>query len=459
MAYNRTTFLNLEIVQVENEQIIHNEVSLGRWILDAIILLFSKGESYDLKKRIEIKPLGFFYIPDIYLEKGCIALQLTGKTIIEIKNNLLFDTEIRQSEIYKYLIDQSLVDNLVVVYIHADKVPHINQDLSGNITLANADSFVNQIKKAINDEEGDVVKALNSTKPISKDWHSGREDRLINAINDYNRFDSVLFLGAGVSASANVPNWNELLKGLMNHKDVYCKDYYDEVYQEMNFSNLMTARYIRKVANLDKKSLVESVRKLLYSNKEYESDLVAAICAMVKGNDKVRSIITYNYDTLIEEGLNNIGKRSFSIYKNNRGEGNDFPIYHVHGIVYRNSFSDAFEDIVLSEEDYHDVYSQVFDWSNVEQLHALTRCTCFFIGLSLKDPNLRRLLEIAKKRSGKSVRHYAFLERTSFSDNVEVREKDFEIRENLLADLGLNVIWYEGGNYHKELPILLQQFC
>lgn len=53
------------------------------------------------------------------------------------------------------------------------------------------------------------------------------------------------------------------------------------------------------------------------------------------------------------------------------------------------------EEIVLIENDNHRIYSEVFDWSNVEQLRALTRCTCFFAGLSLKDPNLRRLLEIA----------------------------------------------------------------
>ena len=114
--------------------------------------------------------------------------------------------------------------------------------------------------------------------------------------------------------------------------------------------------------------------------------------------------------------------------------------------------------VVLTEDDYHQVYSEVFDWSNVEQLHALTRCTCFFIGLSLNDPNLRRLLEIAQRGSSKSVRHYVFLERKSEYEIIEKAEKDFQIRENMLADLGLNVIWYKGNDEHKELPELLKLF-
>ncbi len=76
----------------------------------------------------------------------------------------------------------------------------------------------------------------------------------------------------------------------------------------------------------------------------------------------------------------------------------------------------------------------------------------------MKDPNLRRLLEIAKRYSGNAVRHYVFLERKSFTDNIKKSEVDYQIRENIMADLGLNVIWYKGDENHKELPELLKRF-
>lgn len=133
-------------------------------------------------------------------------------------------------------------------------------------------------------------------------------------------------------------------------------------------------------------------------------------------------------------------------------------MYHVHGIVFPERENSSVEDIVLTEDDYHRVYSEVFDWSNVEQLHALTRCTCLFIGLSMNDPNLRRLLEVAQRDSGKSVRHYVFLERKCAYNDKNKIEKDFQTREDMLADLGLSVIWYNGNDNHKELPELLAQF-
>ena len=32
-----------------------------------------------------------------------------------------------------------------------------------------------------------------------------------------------------------------------------------------------------------------------------------------------------------------------------------------------------------------------------------------------------------------------------------------QTRESILADLGLNVIWYKGGNNHQELHIILDE--
>ena len=88
MGYERKkTLFDLSIVDVDNGQIVQNEISLGRWIVDAITLLLSLGESYNLAEEIPIKQLGITYIPTLYLSKGCDALDLKGSTIIEIRNN------------------------------------------------------------------------------------------------------------------------------------------------------------------------------------------------------------------------------------------------------------------------------------------------------------------------------------------------------------------------------------
>lgn len=461
MGYNRKAVLfDLGIVEVSNDQILQNEISLGRWIVDAIGLLLSCEESYNLAQEIPIKKLGFSYIPTIYLPKGCDALSLNGSTIIEIRNNLLYDTEIRQSKIYKILVNDGIVDNLIIVYINSNQSFQQEENIQSHIRFIDASTFVTKAKDAINAGKGEVNAALIGEKQgINITWETIRNERLKKAINDFYRYDSVIFAGAGVSASAKIPDWQTLLKRLLADGSIISLDDFENVYKSMNSSNLLTARYIEKSLNANKKVIVEKIRQLLYSNDSFrESCLIATICELILKQKNLRSVITYNYDTLIEDCLKTKDKSCFSVYKNSRDESNSFPVYHVHGIVFRNNDNELPEDIVLTEDDYHRVYSEVFDWSNVEQLHALTRCTCFFIGLSLNDPNLRRLLEIAQRDSGKSVRHYVFLERESAYDEVEKAEKDFQIRENMLADLGLNVIWYKGYDEHRELPKLLKLF-
>lgn len=447
------------MVDVGNDQIIQNELSLGKWIVDALSLLLTGGESYDLRKLIQIKKLGFSYIPDIYLERGCEALQLKGKTIIEIKKNLLLDTEIRQSEVYKILTDDGLVDNLYIIYINSNQVSLESSHFIGRITFVNANAFINKAKEAIRAGKGTINEALRKGKKKNrKSWIEIREERLANAINDFNRYNTAIFAGAGVSASAKIPDWQSLLRNLLADDSIFTTDDFVNVFKSSDCSNLVTARYIEKTLNVDKKTLIQKIRGMLYPNDYHaESELIKTICRLIVQQKNLRSVITYNYDTLIEECLTREGKSCFSVYKNNRDDSNSFPVYHVHGIVFRNSEHNFDEEIVLTENDYHRVYSEVFDWSNVEQIHALAQYTCFFIGLSLNDPNLRRLLEIAHRDSS-TVRHYVFLQRKSAYSELEKAEKDFQTRENMFADLGLNVIWYKGDDCHKELPELLKRF-
>ena len=458
MAYIRQAFLDPKIVNVENDEILENEVSLARWIADSTLLLFSIDESCDFQMQFYIPELETIYIPDLYFKNGLKALNYEGSTIIQLKENLLYESEINQTDLYEHLIKEERVNNIIVVYIHSGS--EIKERISSNnhVQFEDGSVFINKIKDAINEGKGQVLSEIRKrNKP--KTWKDIREDILTKAINDFNRYNSVLFLGAGVSVSAKLPNWNSLLKQLLPNEDIIKESDFDDIFEEMDFSNLVMARYIQKTLKKSELSNVtDKIRSIFYSHaKRKKSKLVSEICRMVIKQKNVRSVITYNYDTLIEDALKK-RRRCFSVYRNNRDENNSFPIYHVHGIIFPEVDSNQVEEVVLSEEDYHRIYSEVFDWSNVEQLHALTRCTCYFIGLSMKDPNLRRLLEIAKRDSGTAVRHYVFLERKSFTTDLQKSELDFQIRENLMADLGLNVIWYEGDDNHKELPELLKRF-
>lgn len=153
---------------------------------------------------------------------------------------------------------------------------------------------------------------------------------------------------------------------------------------------------------------------------------------------------------------------------------NTLPIYHVHGIIPKTGPTDT---VVFSEEEYHKRYSNSFHWSNVEQLHALSRMHCFFIGLSMTDPNLRRLLDIAHNMNTTNEdTHFAFLRRTKKNDycmpevqksckyvhiskslvdekkQKEIYDLNYGVIESIFRDLGVQIIWYED---FDELPKLL----
>ena len=117
MAYIRKAFLDTNIGKIDNAEILENEISLGRWLFDALLLIMHSGESCNLQKQIDIGYDKFRLIPDIYLEKGCKSLNILGRTIIEIKKNLLIGTEIKQAEIYRKIKDSDAADKIVLLFI------------------------------------------------------------------------------------------------------------------------------------------------------------------------------------------------------------------------------------------------------------------------------------------------------------------------------------------------------
>jgi len=197
--------------------------------------------------------------------------------------------------------------------------------------------------------------------------------------------------------------------------------------------------------------------------------VLAAIARLCAGDRGFSSVVTYNYDDLLERALDEDGV-GFETLLSQRRQSNALPIYHVHGWLPRDpvpSGTSADSLLVFSEERYHEIYARPEHWSNVVQLSLLRSNSCAFVGLSLQDPNLRRLLETAHQ-SPDCPPHYVFVRRTTpreLTDGViplrpavadALIRTHHRMQEKTLAELGLTVIWVDG---HDELPDLLRSLA
>lgn len=319
-----------------------------------------------------------------------------------------------------------------------------------------------------------------------KDWKKERKKLIERLVDAYKNDDLTLFLGAGVSASAGMPNWNSLLsrllvslisKNLPNSIEVTDSEKYTlaNVLQQLNISSpLLEARYVNSGLG---EGFEQEVSSVLYdgistatSSRLIKS--IANLCVPPRGALGVNAVVTYNFDDLIETELDNIGLKYRSIFRDaDIPSDKELGLFHVHGFLPRrtNLYDGISESLlVFSEKNYHVVMQDPYYWSNLIQLNFFREKTCLLIGLSGTDPNLRRILEIAKKKT-KISRHYILLKRTSNEFFIEkYKEQNISYKENLIEsineihhnllersfdEIGLNIIWYE--DHDQELPDII----
>lgn len=323
----------------------------------------------------------------------------------------------------------------------------------------------------------------NEIRKSSDDWKKSRLDILNEIKKAYKKGNMSLLLGAGVSCSAGFPNWRTLLNSLYANfvNKVFNNDVVaDETLQSItkkfieinNSSTLAAARYLK--AGLSQKDndvhFITAVKKALYDSPKKPSPLMDAIinlCTPKRSGAKIKSVITYNFDDLVEEYLDKVKLEYKTIYKDEEQHDSDeLPIYHVHGFISSRGDIEKDVSLIFSEEAYHKVYSEPYHWSNLVQLATLRENNCLMIGLSLSDPNLRRLLEIAAQKHSKNNRHYVFMQRLSNDNLIDEENKEridiisankiiqthHVIQEMMMSSLGTNIIWFED---YDEIPKLL----
>lgn len=420
------------------------------------------GKDYILSQKIA----NTSFRPDAYISDASNFFEDGGDCFVEIKTQLRSDTLYRLLAHYKEMINKSACRHLLLVYRDA----LVEKSYLKSIPIR----YKRTLKVISFEKLYKIYKSVGDESPASKSQEesSGADSSRIDiAINAFQKGHVTLFLGAGVGKSANMPDWKELLDSILSSSaiqgEVGTAPEYDELEKDCSYSCPVVGRFAVNSLVDDKdfdsaskkygkaiEELRKKIKKKLYAT-SHSSDLVNVLAELTQ-SPNVDSVITYNYDDLLEQKLKGNGYADFMpIYENNRCLPNEKPIYHVHGYVPRNNYIRS--KPILSEKDYHELYKEAFHWTNVEQLHALNRNTCIFIGLSMQDPNLRRLLDISRGILEDNMRdnpHFLFLQKACSQKENENKEAYYSQYERIMHEFGITVIWYEE---HNELPELLKK--
>jgi hypothetical protein len=239
-----------------------------------------------------------------------------------------------------------------------------------------------------------------------------------------------IVLGAGSSIDYGLPGWETLLqkllldsfpqsKGDVPGKSAVLAKLFTKVFSP---NPLIAARYLRQhfKASKLKNAFERAVRDALYEtlDKNFKSNLfseLVQLCIAPGKTPNLDSVITYNYDDILENHLDSINVEipynSISSVGVHAKPG-ELPIYHVHGFLPRKGKLGETNLITLSEDVYHQQYGDTYSWNNLVQINKFRDKVCLFIGLSLTDPNLRRLIDIANTQRGeKDTRHFIIRKR------------------------------------------------
>lgn len=264
-----------------------------------------------------------------------------------------------------------------------------------------------------------------------------------------------IVLGAGVSKEQGAYSWDEMLTQLKDtvKAQTKVKDIQHLVDKVGNTS--LTVAQLYKDMFKTEKHFIWKIHQLLYGQPwrlDSDSELAAvAKLARKFQNNKHFRILTYNYDDFLERYLENehimytvlegikeeyrVNSKRKIFYEMQGNLTGNLPIYHVHGYLPEaHSMSSMRGSVCLTEADYHLLYNQPYSWPIVSQMSFFRENICLFIGCSLADPNVRRLLEISKVDESK---HYAVLNRDGLS------ESDLAIATKHFYRLGVRVIWIE----------------
>jgi len=303
--------------------------------------------------------------------------------------------------------------------------------------------------------------------------------------------DIVLFLGAGVN-EGHLPNWRSLLHSVVEHAVQYglgdrwpAKQRSDVTKWLSGIARELSAPSPYEQASLAKRLLgsqyLHTIHQELHAKvrsgfptMKYEDSrdmsYLGAIVNLCLSNC-VHAVVTYNYDDYLEILIEKeLARRSKSRSKSRSkpilskparlcsqllkySPKTQLPVYHVHGLLPRDGCLPEFDasTFVFSYDEYYRMLLEPFSWQTSYQLYFLQNYICLFLGVSLEDMNMLRLLSHAREYvAGPGV--FVLWSREDlglFECDVELANGVMNVRHALCDEFGVGLV--DCGNEYADV--------
>jgi hypothetical protein len=291
--------------------------------------------------------------------------------------------------------------------------------------------------------------------------------------NAYRQGNLNLYLGAGVSADSGLPTWKQLVVSMYFR---YMKiERWQSIKPFPNYLYAIGEWYLNKTgesldiiirklkSGLDEQLFLKILYDCLYDQLNegryqnpfstfHQNDLLVQITELVAHpGRKINSVVTYNFDDLLEQSLEMKGKNHIPVFNASMVPVNGaLPVYHPHGFMPFNHTEPKKNTgkIILSEDDYNSIANSSNYWANMVQTSLLTQGTGLMIGLSFSDRNLRRLIDLIANIP-LHTNNYIFLKRNSMpdftaEDSAQIKAKaDSIARKMIRAGIKMDRLVYD----------------
>jgi hypothetical protein len=263
------------------------------------------------------------------------------------------------------------------------------------------------------------------------------------------------FLGAGVSAPYGLPQWQDLVMRILIDESwqafgEFWKNYQTPlaVWMSENFdfgleslARFAKSRFAVNTGSGRRRDFNDYVASKIYERSPEErppgetaltavADLIAASEAQ-PGGRAIPAVVTLNFDDLLERELALRAVEAEAVYDGRRRRPAALAVIHAHGFLPRGRRAPA-SDLIFTEDDYNRFALQTVHWAQVELMSRLRNGTAVFIGMSMSDTNLRRLLDAT--RDGRGMRHFAVRRRLQLTPEAR-REAAERIHKRAMTGL------------------------